>query len=120
MENIITEKTIEYVPFDNMVGRTFHNSYIIADDMQNATVKQLLILLTRVGDDSKLVINGNLHSMQSNNETNGLDNFINRLHKNHGYHINQCLENGISIVYFDDDDIQRNELVKSMLSLYKV
>jgi len=120
IEKMLTEKTVEYVPIDHMIGRTFNNSYIIADDMQNATVKQLLLLLTRVGDNNKLVINGNLHSMQSYKKTNGLDDFINRLHKNYGYHINQCLDNGISIVYFDDDDIQRNELVKSMLSLYKV
>tara|TARA_B110000967_G_scaffold136443_1_gene139264 strand:- start:734 stop:1531 length:798 start_codon:yes stop_codon:yes gene_type:complete len=121
IKRMITKNIIEYIPIERMNGRTFNNVYIIADEMQSSTPKQLLILLTRMGENSKIAVNGNnLHVMQDNTDINGLDDLLNRLNMNHGYHIEESVDEGISIVYFDHDDIQRSKLVKSILSLYKI
>lgn len=56
----INLETIEIVPFAYMRGRNFHHSFIIADECQNASLNQLLLLVTRYGTNSKLVINGDL------------------------------------------------------------
>lgn len=54
----IKKEIIEVCPLATMRGRTFHNTFIIADEMQNATVNQIRMLLTRLGHNSKMVING--------------------------------------------------------------
>lgn len=54
----IKKEIIEVCPLAIMRGRTFHNTFIIADEMQNATVNQIRMLLTRLGHNSKMVING--------------------------------------------------------------
>jgi phosphate starvation-inducible PhoH-like protein len=49
---------VEVVPFAYMRGRTFHDSFIIADEMQNVTREQLRMIMTRIGSNSKMVIGG--------------------------------------------------------------
>lgn len=51
-------RQIEIVPLGLMRGRSFHNSFIIADECQNASYDQLKMLLTRIGTDSKMVLTG--------------------------------------------------------------
>jgi phosphate starvation-inducible PhoH-like protein len=55
---MLEEQTIEVSPLAFMRGRTFKNSWIIADEMQNATPSQMKMLLTRLGDGSKMVVTG--------------------------------------------------------------
>ena len=55
------ERNIIIEPLGYMRGRTFVNSFIIADEMQNATVNQMQMLITRLGPGTKLVITGDLH-----------------------------------------------------------
>jgi len=58
IQTMLAYNTIEIVPLAFMRGRTFKNAFIIADEMQNATTDQLLMLLTRLGEGSKMVITG--------------------------------------------------------------
>lgn len=51
---------IEIVPLSMMRGRTFNNTYVLADEMQNATLGELKMLLTRIGHGSKMVLTGDL------------------------------------------------------------
>jgi phosphate starvation-inducible PhoH-like protein len=51
---------IEIVPLGLMRGRNFHNSFIVADECQNASYDQLKMLLTRIGNDSKMVLTGDI------------------------------------------------------------
>lgn len=60
LDKYIAEETIEVIPLAFMRGRTFTNSFIFADEMQNSTPEQMLMLLTRIGNGSKLVISGDL------------------------------------------------------------
>ena len=58
IEKLEREGKLEVAPLAYMRGRTFKNSFVILDEAQNATVKQLKMLLTRLGHGSKIVVNG--------------------------------------------------------------
>lgn len=58
LKRLISLNTIEVVPFAYMRGRNFHDSFIISDEMQNATASQIKMLLTRIGQNSKMVLTG--------------------------------------------------------------
>ena len=106
---MLEEGVIEISPLAYMRGRTFKNAYIIADEMQNATVNQMKMLLTRLGENSKMVVTGDLAQADRVND-NGLINFCNLLGNKQMKHID--------IVQFDHKDIERHDAVKEVLSLY--
>ena len=106
---MLKEGVIEISPLAYMRGRTFKNAYIIADEMQNATVNQMKMLLTRLGEGSKMVVTGDLAQADRVND-NGLVNFC-------GLLTSKTLKH-IDIVQFDHKDIERHNAVKEVLSLY--
>jgi phosphate starvation-inducible PhoH-like protein len=55
-----TQHKIEIVPLGLMRGRNFHNAFIVADECQNASYDQLKMLLTRIGNDSKMILTGDI------------------------------------------------------------
>jgi phosphate starvation-inducible PhoH-like protein len=93
-----------------MRGRTFKNAYIVADEMQNATINQMKMLLTRLGENSKMVVTGDLAQADRLND-NGLINFCSLLAENPAL-------NHIDLVQFDHKDIERHEAVKEVLAIY--
>ena len=60
VEELIDEDVIEIAPLAFMRGRTLHNSFIILDEAQNASRQQMKMCLTRLGQDSRLVVNGDV------------------------------------------------------------
>jgi phosphate starvation-inducible PhoH-like protein len=106
---MLEEGVIEISPLAYMRGRTFKNAYIIADEMQNATINQMKMLLTRLGEGSKMVVTGDLAQADRVND-NGLVNFCSLLTSKTLKHID--------IVQFDHKDIERHNAVKEVLSLY--
>ena len=60
VQHLIEEKIIEISPLGFMRGRTFKNAYIVADECQNTTVNQMKMLLTRIGENSRMVVTGDL------------------------------------------------------------
>ena len=106
---MLKEGVIEISPLAYMRGRTFKNAYIVADEMQNATVNQMKMLLTRLGEGSKMVVTGDLAQADRVND-NGLIDFCNLLADRRMKHID--------IVQFDHKDIERHEAVKEVLSIY--
>ena len=106
---MLEEGVIEISPLAYMRGRTFKNAYIIADECQNTTVNQMKMLLTRLGEGSKLVVTGDLAQADRMND-NGLINFCNLL-------ANKAMKH-IDIVQFDHKDIERHDAVKEVLFLY--
>jgi phosphate starvation-inducible PhoH-like protein len=107
---MLEEGVIEISPLAYMRGRTFKNAYIVADEMQNATVNQMKMLLTRIGDGSKMVVTGDLNQADRMND-NGLIDFCNLLaDKGHLQHID--------IVQFGAKDIERHNAVKEVLAVY--
>jgi phosphate starvation-inducible PhoH-like protein len=77
---MLEDGTIEISPLAYMRGRTFKNAYIIADEMQNATQNQMKMLLTRLGENSTMVVTGDL-AQADRLKDNGLIDFINEISK---------------------------------------
>jgi phosphate starvation-inducible protein PhoH len=109
IEGMIKEGVIEISPLAYMRGRTFKDSYIIADEMQNATPNQMKMLLTRIGQGSKMVVTGDL-AQADRLKDNGLIDFVNHLEKSNTQHIAVC--------HFAQGDIERHEAVKEVLEIY--
>ena len=107
---MIAEQTIEIAPLGFMRGRTFKNCFIIADEMQNATPNQCKMLLTRIGDGSKIVITGDIEQADRVKGNNGLADLCERL-KEGGV-------KGIAVCDLDNRDIQRHRIIDSVLILY--
>ena len=107
---MLEDGTIEISPLAYMRGRTFKNAYIVADEMQNATVNQMKMLLTRLGEGSKMVVTGDLAQADRLND-NGLVNFCNLLTSKSGL-------KHIDIIQFDHKDIERHQAVREVLALY--
>ena len=100
---------IEIAPLAFMRGRTLKNSFAILDEAQNATDTQIKMFLTRIGENSKIVINGDPSQIDLPNKSlSGL----NRSKKLLG-HLNE-----ISVVDFDHKDVVRHPLVSKIVKAY--
>ena len=107
---LMEEKVIEISPLGYMRGRTFKNCWIVADEMQNSTISQMKMLLTRLGENSRLVITGDLEQYDRPNETNGLEDFLDKFRGRRS--------SSIGSFEFNRTDIQREEVVKEILDIY--
>jgi phosphate starvation-inducible PhoH-like protein len=106
----LDEGVIEISPLAYMRGRTFKNSYIVADEMQNATINQMKMLLTRLGENSKMVVTGDLAQADRRTD-NGLINFCTLISQAPGLR-------HIDLVQFTAQDIERHAAVKEVLYIY--
>ena len=109
IEGMIEEGIVEIAPLAYMRGRTFKKSYIIADEMQNATPNQMKMLLTRLGEGSFMAVTGDLAQADRISD-NGLIDFTKLLEKTNSTHLD--------IVYFTQGDIERHQAVKEVLEVY--
>jgi len=109
IEGMIEEGIIEIAPLAYMRGRTFKRSFIIADEMQNATPNQMKMLLTRLGEESKMCVTGDL-AQADRLKNNGLIDFVRLLEDSNASHID--------IVNFGQGDIERHNAVKEVLQVY--
>ena len=110
IESMIADNTIEIAPLAYMRGRTFKNAWIIADEMQNATPSQMKMLLTRIGENSKIVVTGDLAQHDRGYENNGLKDFVQLLERR-GSRM-------IGVVEFSREDVERHEAVTEVLDIY--
>lgn len=111
IKHMIDEMIIEISPLAFMRGRTFKNAFIIADEMQNATPNQMKMLLTRIGDDSRMVVTGDVQQTDRKEAQNGLLDFS-RLYNS--YKDSQFID----FVTFDYADIERHPAVREVLDIY--
>jgi len=108
---MLEEGVIEISPLAYMRGRTFKNAFIVADEMQNATPSQMKMLLTRLGEGSRMVVTGDLAQADRPRE-NGLLQFCELYGQGGDYRM-------IAMVRFETKDIERHPVVKEVLSIYK-
>ena len=101
---------IEIAPLAFMRGRTLKNSFAILDEAQNATDIQIKMFLTRIGENSKIVVNGDPSQIDLSNRGNS---GLNRSKKLIG-HLNE-----ISVVDFDHNDVVRHPLVSKIVRAYE-
>lgn len=100
---------IEIAPLAYMRGRTLNNACIIMDEGQNATVPQMKMFLTRMGNNSRVVVTGDLTQTDlPKTIPSGLADAVHRLRN----------VEGISLVYLDEADIVRNPLVSRIVKAY--
>ena len=111
VEQLLIEKSIEISPLGFMRGRTFKNCWIVADEMQNCTISQMKMLLTRIGENSRLIITGDLDQNDRKEEMNGLEDFLNK--------IKGRRSDSISSVEFEKSDIERENVVREVLEIYE-
>lgn len=105
--DLYSQKKIQIVPLEIMRGYNLHKCYVVADEMQNATFEQLKMLMTRVGNETKMVINGDVEQTDLyDNEKGGLFKCADRLRG----------VDDIGIIELGIEDIVRNELIKIILT----
>ena len=107
---MLAEQTIEIAPLAFMRGRSFRNAFIIADESQNISKAQMMMLLTRIGQGSKIVITGDAEQTDHKRGSNGLVDLCERLQKGG--------VKGITVCELDERDVQRHHLIKDILKLY--
>lgn len=112
IDNMLATHTIEISPLGFMRGRTFKKAFIIADEMQNSSPNQMFMLITRIGNHSRLAITGDLQQSDYG-EKNGLFDFITRVRSSTIY-----LDDYIRIIEFSNNDIERSKIVSTIMKLY--
>lgn len=110
-ENCAVKHRVSVEPLGFMRGRTFRDTFIIADEMQNSSPAQMKMLLTRVGENTKIVVMGD-DDQSDIDGTNGLTELMNRVE-------------GLDLAYVDHvslglEDIKRHPSVSEILSVYRI
>ena len=110
VEKLLERNVIEVAPIAFMRGRTLNDSFIILDEGQNSTPEQMKMVLTRLGFNSKMVVNGDITQIDlPNGRRSGLIDATEVL---------KGVE-GITFVQFDDKDVVRHTLVQRMVRAYE-
>ena len=106
---LMEKGVIEVAPLAYMRGRTLSNAFVILDEAQNTTVEQMKMFLTRLGDGSKMVVNGDVTQIDlPEGKRSGLK---------HAVSILKNIE-GIETVTLTAKDVVRNPLVMSIVRAY--
>ena len=108
---MMEDQVLEIAPLAYMRGRTFKDSWIIADEMQNATPAQTKMLMSRIGCNSKITITGDVEQADRKQQDNGLIDLCERLQRRE--------VPGLEVVKLSGRDTQRHPMITSILSLYQ-
>ncbi len=109
MQHLLERRTLEIAPLAFMRGRTLNNAFVILDEAQNTTISQMKMFLTRLGANSKTVVNGDVTQIDlPPDNVSGL------------VHVQQILSHieAVRFVYFTDQDVVRHALVRKIISAY--
>ena len=105
--NMIEENVIELVPMAYLRGRTFKNAVVLLDEAQNTTRNSMLSALTRIGENSKMVVTGDI-KQSDRGFSNGLTDFLGRFEGS----------KHISVCKFDQDSVERHPIITEILKMY--
>jgi phosphate starvation-inducible PhoH-like protein len=108
--HMLNEQIIEITPLAFCRGRNFKNAWIILDEAQNATPTQLKMLMTRISENSKIVITGDIEQTDRRTADNGLLDLTTRLKNSPVVGIGTC--------EFESKDIRRHKIIEHVLRLY--
>ena len=114
IDTMMNTGIIEISPLAYMRGRTFKNCFIIADEMQNSSPNQMMMLTTRFGKDSKMVITGDL-KQSDKGKMSGLYDFMMRFEN---YQFPTVKNIDIKLVKMETKDIERDPVVARILEIY--
>ncbi len=109
VQRYIDKGVVEIAPLAYMRGRTLNHAFIILDEAQNTTTEQMLMFLTRMGDDSKCVVTGDVTQIDlPHSKRSGLIEALQIL----------AGVSGIGILEFGERDVIRHELVQAIIKAY--
>lgn len=100
---------IEVAPLAYMRGRTLSNSWILVDESQNASLEQLLMVLTRLGEGSKIIVTGDITQVDLKENSSGLEKCA---------HILSNVDD-IAVIYLNNRDVVRHKLVKDIIKAFE-
>ncbi len=104
-ETQVKNENIEMVPFETLRGRTFNDTFLLADEMQNSTIAEAKALVTRIGERSITLLNGD--TTQSDiSGGNGLNKLIEHVKRS------EELQKYVKLVFFSSEDVVRSGLCK--------
>jgi phosphate starvation-inducible protein PhoH and related proteins len=110
VDRFLEKNVIEIAPIAFMRGRTLNDAFIIMDEAQNTTIEQMKMFLTRMGNNSKAVITGDVTQIDlPNAKKSGLVDAINVLKG----------VKGIGFTYFNEEDVVRHHLVQRIINAYE-
>jgi phosphate starvation-inducible PhoH-like protein len=101
----VTNGSIEIAPIAFMRGRTFKDAFVILDEAQNCTYEQLKMVLTRLGENTKLVISGDMSQSDLNGKS-GLGRMVDAVEGT----------NNVGVTRFGSQDVVRSEIVRDILT----
>jgi phosphate starvation-inducible PhoH-like protein len=113
VECLIKNERIEVVPFETIRGRSFRNSFVILDEAQNCTYEEIKAFLTRLGEDSKTVINGDI-SQSDLEHASGLEALLVMIENS------EALSKSVPLIEFTSDDVVRSGLCKLLVQEFEM
>jgi phosphate starvation-inducible PhoH-like protein len=119
IKRLVQESKIEISPLGYMRGRTFKDAFIILDEAQNTTPQQMKMFLTRMGNNSKIVINGDLQQSDLSTGNNGLQDFILRLQSKYVENPQAMYRDGFGLVQLLSENTYRNDMIRKVLDIYE-
>lgn len=111
LERMIEEEVIEVAPLAYMRGRTLKNAIILFDEAQNALPSQMKMVLTRIGDGSRMIVTGDTAQHDRGFADNGLKDFLTRLSIARSEYIGVCTFNKL--------DVERHPAIEDVLGMYE-
>ena len=109
-DRMLASGEIEIAPLAFMRGRTLTNAFVIIDEAQNTTPAQMKMVLTRLGEDSRMIITGDLSQIDlPSGQLSGLSDAVNRLE----------MVKGIGIIRLSREDVVRHSVVARILKAYE-
>lgn len=109
VQYLIKNRIIEPIPIGFLRGRTFNNAIVILDEAQNATKSQMKLILSRIGNSCKMIIEGDTNQLDIPKNDSGLEDIFKRLNK----------IPGVGVINFSKDDIVRSKLCKRIIEAYE-
>ncbi|MCQ2959785.1 MAG: PhoH family protein [Bacteroidales bacterium] len=110
LQELIDTNVIQIAPLAYMRGRTLNNAFVILDEAQNATLNQLKMFLTRMGEHAKFIVTGDITQIDLPDKSkSGLERAIAMLEK----------KKGIGTIHFNEKDIVRHRLVSTIIAAFE-
>lgn len=110
-EKALSEFIIEVAPIAFMRGRTLENAVIILDEAQNTTRMQMKMFLTRIGDNAKVIVNGDMSQIDLKYpQDSGL---------RHAVNLFPGKIDGVTSIEFDESEVVRHPMVKEIVRIYR-
>ena len=109
-QKMVEDGVIEFASLMYLRGRSFKNSIVILDEAQNSLPSQMKLLLTRIGENTRAFVTGDLDQTDHRKQINGLSDFIERLRKSNS--------DMIGVAEFQNKHIERDPIVAEVLKIY--